>query len=55
MDLGDFENNTPYAQYSTFDIGDSTTEYTLNTWSYSGTTGDEVVRDRAGAHVDLLS
>ena len=40
MDLGDFENNTAYAQYSTFSIGDSITKYTLNVGGYSGTAGD---------------
>ena len=40
VDLGDFDGNTAYAQYSTFNIGDSTTEYTLNVGGYSGTAGD---------------
>ena len=39
MDLGDFENNTPYPQYSTLNIGDSTTEYTRNVGGYSGSAG----------------
>ena len=37
MDLGDFENNTAYAQHSTFSIGDSITKFTLNVGEYSGT------------------
>ena len=40
VDLGDFEGNTAYAQYSTFSIGDSTTKYTLNAGGYSGTAGN---------------
>ena len=40
VDLGDFENNTTYAQYSTFSTGDNTTEYTLNVGEYSDTAGD---------------
>ena len=40
VDLGDFENNTAYAQYSIFSIGDNTTEYTLNVGGYSGTAGN---------------
>ena len=40
VDLGDFESNTAYAQYSTFSTGDNTTEYTLNVEGYSGTAGD---------------
>ena len=42
VDLGDFENNTAYAQYSTFSIGDCITEYTLNVGGYSGTAGDNL-------------
>ena len=42
VDLGDFESNTAYAQYSTFSIGDNTTEYTLNVGGYSGTAGDSL-------------
>ena len=45
VDLGDFENNTAYAQYSTFGIGDNTTEYTLNVGGYSGTAGDGLITD----------
>ena len=40
VDLGDFESNTAYAQYSTFSIGDDLTKYTLNVGGYSGTAGD---------------
>ena len=49
MDLGDFENNTAYAQYSTFSIGDDLTKYTLNAGGYNGTAGDELISD--GVHV----
>ena len=45
VDLGDFENNTAYAQYSTFTIGDIITEYTLNVGGYSGTAGDALITD----------
>ena len=38
--LYEFENNTAYAQYSTFSIGDNTTEYTLNVGGYNGSAGD---------------
>ena len=40
VDLGDFDGNTSYAQYSTFSVGNSTTEYTLTVGGYSGTAGD---------------
>ena len=40
VDLGDFENNTAYAQYSTFTIGDDLTKYILNVGRYNGTAGD---------------
>ena len=42
VDLGDFNNNKAYAQYSTFSVGDSTTEYTLTVGGYSGTAGDSL-------------
>ena len=38
--LTDFEGDTVYARYSTFNIGDSSTEYTLTVSGYSGTAGD---------------
>ena len=40
VDLGDFEGNTSYAQYSSFYIGGSSTDYTLHVSGYSGTTED---------------
>ena len=43
VDLGDFDGNTRYAQYTTFSVGDSTTEYTLTVEGYSGTAGDSLV------------
>ena len=42
VDLGDFDGNTRYAQYTTFSVGDSTTEYTLTVGGYSGTAGDSL-------------
>uniref|UniRef100_A0A1X7SL98 Fibrinogen C-terminal domain-containing protein n=1 Tax=Amphimedon queenslandica TaxID=400682 RepID=A0A1X7SL98_AMPQE len=38
--LGDFEGNTAYANYSTFSVGNSSTEYILKVGGYSGTAGD---------------
>ena len=38
--LNDFEGNTVYAKYSTFSIGDSSTEYRLTIAGYSGTARD---------------
>ena len=43
VDLGDFDGNTRYAQYTTFSVGSSTTEYTLTVGGYSGTAGDNLV------------
>ena len=40
IDLGDFEDNYKYAKYSSFSIGDSTTDYTLSVTGYSGDAGD---------------
>ena len=42
VDLGDFDGNTSYAQYTTFSVGDNTTEYTLTVGGYSGTAGDSL-------------
>ena len=42
VDLGDFDNNTIYAQYTTFSVGDSTTKHNLTVGGYSGTAGDSL-------------
>ena len=42
VDLGDFDGNTSYAQYTTFSVGNSTTEYTLTVGGYSGTVKDSL-------------
>ena len=42
VDLGDFEGNTRYANYSTFSISDGSTEYILTVGGYSGTAGDSL-------------
>ena len=42
VDLGDFDGNTSYAQYTTFSVGNSTTKYTLTVGGYSGTAGDSL-------------
>ena len=48
VDLGDFDGNTSYAQYTTFSVGDSTTEYTLTVGGYSGTAGDSMIVEHNG-------
>ena len=42
VDLGDFDNDTRYANYSTFNVGDSSTKYILAVSGYSGTAGDSM-------------
>ena len=42
VDLEDFENETRYAKYTTFNIGDSTTNYTITLGGYSGDAGDSL-------------
>ena len=42
VDLGDAQGNRAYANYSTFSIGDSSTNYTLTIAGYSGTAGDSM-------------
>ena len=48
VDLGDFDGNTSYAQYTTFSVGNSTTEYTLTVGGYSGTAGDSLTGQHNG-------
>ena len=43
IDLGDFEGNFGYAKYSSFSIGNSTTDYTLSLSGYSGNAGDAML------------
>ena len=42
VDLEDFENQKRYAKYSTFNIGDCTTDYTITVGGYSGDAGDSL-------------
>ena len=42
VDLGDFEGNETYANYSTFSISNGSTEYILTAGGYSGTAGDSL-------------
>uniref|UniRef100_A0A1X7TKD5 Fibrinogen C-terminal domain-containing protein n=1 Tax=Amphimedon queenslandica TaxID=400682 RepID=A0A1X7TKD5_AMPQE len=45
VDLGDFEGNTTYANYSTFSVSDGSTEYILTVGGYSGAAGDGLITD----------
>uniref|UniRef100_A0A1X7TTS0 Fibrinogen C-terminal domain-containing protein n=1 Tax=Amphimedon queenslandica TaxID=400682 RepID=A0A1X7TTS0_AMPQE len=42
VDLGDFEGNTAYSNYSTFSVSDGSTEYILTVGGYSSTAGDSL-------------
>ena len=42
MELGDWEGNSYYAEYSQFVVGDSSTNYRLNVSGYSGNAGDQL-------------
>ena len=42
VDMGDFDGNTTYANYSTFSISDGSTEYILTVGGYSGTARDSM-------------
>ena len=48
VDLGDFEGNTAYANYSTFSISDGSTEYILTVGGYSGTARDSLINPHNG-------
>ena len=45
VEIGDFDNNSYYAQYSTFSIGDASTQYRLSVSGYNstGTAGDSLL------------
>ena len=42
VDLGDFEGNTGYAKYTTFQVMNSSTKYRLRVGGYSGDAGDSL-------------
>ena len=48
IDLKDYSGNSAYAKYSSFNLGDSNSKYTLNVSEYSGTAGDAIA---ASGHV----
>ncbi len=50
VDMEDFEENTAYAKYRTFAIGDSTAKYILSVSGYSGTAGDSLAGGRHDGH-----
>ena len=48
VEFGDFDGNAAYAKYSTFSVGDSTTEYTLTVGGHSGTARDSLIYPHNG-------
>ena len=42
IDMKDYSGNSAYAKYSSFNVGDSSSKYTLSVSGYSGTAGDPV-------------
>ncbi len=42
IDLGSFDNETAYAEYQSFSVGDSASNYVLTIGSYSGNAGDSL-------------
>ena len=42
IDLKDYSGNSAYAKYSSFNVGDSNSKYTLSVSGYSGTAGDAI-------------
>ncbi|KAL5011834.1 hypothetical protein ScPMuIL_010385 [Solemya velum] len=44
VDMSDFEGNSAYAYYSSFNVGDGSTNYRLTVGGYSGTAGDGLAK-----------
>ena len=42
IDMSDFDGNSRYAQYKTFEVGNEASGYVLNIGSYSGSAGDSL-------------
>ena len=42
IDLKDYSGNSTYVKYSSFNVGDSNSKYTLSVSGYSGTAGDAI-------------
>ena len=49
VDLEDFEGNEAYANYSTFNVSDGSTEFILTIGGYSGTAGDSLTNIHNGS------
>ena len=49
IDLKDYSGNSAYAKYSSFNVGDSNSKYTLSVSGYSGTAGDAIAASRSSA------
>ena len=50
IDLKDASNNSAYAKYSSFRVGDSSSKYRLNVSGYSGTAGDAIAASGNSRH-----
>ena len=48
FDLSDFDDNSRYAQYKTFEVGNEASGYVLNVGSYSGDAGDSFIPQSNG-------
>ena len=50
VDLEDFDTNTAYAKFSSFNVGGSATEYVLSVGGYSGSAGDSLTSSFLADH-----
>ena len=50
IDLKDYSGNSAYAKYSSYNVGDSNSKYTLNVSGYSGTAGDAIAASGDSHH-----
>ena len=50
IDLKDYSGNSAYAKYSSFNVGDSRSKYTLSVSGFSGTAGDAIAASGHSNH-----
>jgi len=55
VDLGSLDDETAYARYSSFNVGDSSTEYKLAVSGYTGTAGKSLLKVNTATNFSQLT